>query len=256
MSYPWEPVRRYYARNSARFMFRRPISIRVGQPLISFTFDDFPRTALLTGGEILKRHGVSGTYYTALGLLGEDSPSGPLFIADDLRRALGDGHELGCHTFSHDDAWHTDSKAFEGSIVQNQKALEEIAPWATPFKSFSYPISSPRPMVKRAAGRHFQCCRGGGQKINMDTADLNQLSAYFLEKAEGSVETIQRLIDQNTEKSGWIIFATHDVSQSPSPYGCTPDLFESVVRYSLEAGAKVLPVISALQAIRDGGTAT
>jgi peptidoglycan/xylan/chitin deacetylase (PgdA/CDA1 family) len=131
MSYPWEPVRRYYARNSARFMFRRPISIRVGQPLISFTFDDFPRTALLTGGEILKRHGVSGTYYTALGLLGEDSPSGPLFIADDLRRALGDGHELGCHTFSHDDAWHTDSKAFEGSIVQNQKALEEIAPWAT-----------------------------------------------------------------------------------------------------------------------------
>ncbi len=248
MPYPWEPIRRYVARNSARVLFRRPIAIRTERPLVSFTFDDFPRTALLSGGAILKRYGASGTFYTALGLLGEDSVSGQLFILDDLKRALDDGHELGCHTFSHLDSWHTDPTVFEESIVRNRIALNEIAP-KIQFKSFSYPLSTPHPMVKRAASRHFLCCRGGGQKINAGTADLNQLSAFFLEKAKGDLQSIKELIDRNKRERGWVIFATHDVSSNPSPYGCTPEFFENVVRYAQESGAQIVPVVSALNAL-------
>jgi peptidoglycan/xylan/chitin deacetylase (PgdA/CDA1 family) len=229
-------------------LFRRPIAIRAEQSLVSFTFDDFPRTALLNGGAILKRYHACGTFYTALGLLGENSVSGQLFILDDLKRALDDGHELGCHTFSHQDSWHTDPKVFEESIVRNQVALSEIAP-KVQFKSFSYPISSPRPMVKRAASRHFLCCRGGGQKINASTADLNQLSAFFIEKAKGDLQSIKELIDRNKREHGWVIFATHDVSPNPSPYGCTPEFFENIVQYAHESGAQILPVIGALNAL-------
>lgn len=248
MPYPWEPIRRYVARNSARVLFRRPIAIRIERPLVSFTFDDFPRTALLSGGAILKSYHACGTFYTALGLLGQDSVSGQLFVLDDLKRALDEGHELGCHTFSHQDSWHTDPKVFEESIVRNQIALSEIAP-KVKFKSFSYPISSPRPTVKRAASSHFLCCRGGGQKFNAGTADLNQLSAFFLEKAGGDLQTVKGLIDRNKREHGWLIFATHDVSPSPSPYGCTPEFFENVVRYAEESGARILPVVNALNTI-------
>lgn len=248
MPYPWEPIRRYVARNSGRVLFRRPLAIRAEQPLVSFTFDDFPRTALLNGGTILKRYGAAGTYYTALGLLGSDSVSGQLFILDDLKRALDEGHELGCHTFSHFDSWKTEPKVFEESIVQNQIALAELAP-GVQFKSFSYPISSPRPLVKRAAARHFLCCRGGGQEINFGNADLNQLSAFFLEKAKGDLQAVKGLIDRNKKERGWIIFATHDVSPNPSPYGCTPEFFEEIVRYAKESGAHIVPVVSALNEI-------
>src|SRR5438874_10230057 len=97
----WPRFHRYYKRNASRFVFRRPLAIRTQVPLISFTFDDFPRSALAAGGAILNRYGLSGTYYISFGLLGKNSPSGPICVTDDLRELGERGHELGCHTFSH-----------------------------------------------------------------------------------------------------------------------------------------------------------
>lgn len=248
MDYPWVRARRLMERKSARMFFRKTIRIHLTEPLISFTFDDFPRTALFSGGAILKKFDLAGTYYTALGLLGKDSPSGEIFHREDLKQALQEGHELGCHTFSHCHAWNTESKDFERSIVENANALREIVPDAS-FRSFSYPISEPRPITKRRVSRHFECCRAGGQAINVGTTDLNQLSAYFLEKAKGQMAAVQNLIDANSKAGGWIIFATHDISPRPSPYGCTPEFFEAVVQQSVRSGARVLPVGAALEAI-------
>ncbi len=249
MASQWERVCRYIERNSARRLFRRPQQIHLKRPLISFTFDDFPRTALFEGGAILKSLGAAGTYYTALGLMGKDSPSGAIFVKEDLAKALEDGHELGCHTYSHCHSWRTSTTQFEDSVRRNNEALCELLPGAQ-FKSFSYPLSEPRPMTKRAVSRHFLCCRAGGQTLNTGTADLNQLSAYFLERARGGIAEIRDLIDRNREERGWIVFATHDVSTQPSPYGCTPQFFRDVVQYAVESGAEVLPVIGALDVVR------
>ncbi len=253
MSAPWAPVLRYVRRNSGRMLFRKLQSVHPQVPLISFTFDDFPRSALLTGGEILKSFGVAGTYYTALGLLGKDSPSGRICVLEDLEKALDAGHELGCHTYSHCDSWNTDPKEFERSIIQNRLALQDLVPGAR-FESFSFPLSSPRPTVKRAASRHFLCCRGGGQTLNTDSADLNQLSAFFLEKARDSIQAVRSMIDRNKDARGWLIFATHDISPHPSPYGCTPQFFDEVVRYAVASGAWILPVVRALESVQQTST--
>ena len=244
----WSKLQGYYRRQAATLLFRRPFVVSPQQPLISFTFDDFPRSALLAGGAILNRYGLVGTYFTALGLLGEHTESGEMFVKDDLASLLADGHELGCHTFSHCDSWDTRTAAFEKSIVENSAALDRLFPGAQ-FKTFSYPISLPRPLTKAKIVGHFLCCRGGGQTLNAGETDLNQLSAFFLEKSRGNIQAVKDLIDRNRQVGGWLIFATHDISDNPTPYGCTPEFFEQVVEYASKSGAQIVPVIKALEVL-------
>ncbi len=241
-------LRQYYQRKAASLVFRRPFVISPTRPLISFTFDDFPRSALQAGGAILNRFGVAGTYYVSLGLLGKSEPSGEMFVLRDLTMLLEQGHELGCHTFSHCHSWETDRRAFEESIVQNRTALRNLVAGAE-FRTFSYPICPPRPLTKAAVAKYFLCCRGGGQILNVGTTDLGQLSAYFLEKSRHNIKAVKDLIDRNQQLRGWLIFVTHDVSETPTPFGCTPEFFEVVVQYAVNSGALILPVAGALEAL-------
>jgi len=218
-------------------------------PYISFTFDDFPRSALYTGGKILKSYRIRGTYYASLGLIGTQAPTGQIFYRDDIATVYAHGHELGCHTFGHCHSWETSPQDYEDSIKTNKRILNELVPDAT-FQSFSYPIIGPRPRTKRRVGRLFSCCRGGGQTYNAGLVDLNYLSAFFLEKRRDNPNLVKKLIDQNTEARGWLIFATHDISEAPTIYGCKPSFFEDVVAYSVSSGARILPIIDALEDIQ------
>src|SRR6266436_8459732 len=183
-----------YIRGSAHLFYRRPFVISSQVSFISFTFDDFPRSALLSGGEILRTFGLTGTYYASLGLMGKRAPTGTMFLQKDLNALLEQGHELGCHTFGHCHAWETKPHAFEKSIIENQRALEKLCPGFS-FRTFSYPISPPRAWTKQKVAGYFACCRGGGQTCNVGTADLNYLAAYFLEKSRDNPQTVKNLID-------------------------------------------------------------
>ena len=242
---PLKRLQGKYRRTLSAALGRRPVKMHNTVPLISFTFDDFPRSALEVGGKILRTHGVAGTYYVSLGLLNRDEPTGRICSSKDLTEVLARGHELGCHTFGHCDAWETEPRSFEESILANRLALNQILPEAN-FVTMSYPISTPRPGSKRLTGQHFAGCRGGGQKFNLGTVDLNYMLAFFLEQSRDVPDVIWEMITRNQMEGGWLIFATHDVSVHPTRFGCTPKLFEDVVRRAVESGAKVLPVAQAL----------
>ena len=236
-------------RSAARYLSRRPLLIESATPLVSFTFDDFPRSALLVGGTILNRFGLTGTFYASFGLMGQTAPTGPIFVRQDLDVLLEHGHELGCHTFDHCHSWETNTDLFEQSIVRNEKARREIIPGVR-FKTFSYPISPPRPLTKQRAADHFAGCRGGGQTLNVGLTDSTYLAAYFLEKSRDDPEAVNRVIEQNRRACGWLILATHDISPDPTPYGCTPEFFEGIVRSAVSSGARIVPVGEALEALR------
>ena len=214
--------------------------------MISFTFDDFPVSALVTGGGILRQHGLAGTYYASLGLMASETPTGHIFAAGDLETLAAEGHELGCHTYSHCHAWETPPNLFEQSLAENQRALDRLLP-GTQFRSMSYPISCPRPQTKRRSQKYFACCRGGGQSFNVGPTDLNYLNAFFIEQSRDDFGAIQRVIDENTSAGGWLVFATHDVCREPTPFGCTPELFDRVVRHAAQSGARILTLFQACQ---------
>lgn len=237
-----------YQRSAAKFFFRRPFEFTSQVPIVSFTFDDFPRSALHTGGAILKHYGGTGTYYASFGLMGKDGPTGKIFLPEDIRNLMEHGHELGCHTFAHCDSWETKTKEFERSVLENGREFSTLIPGGS-FRTLSYPISPPRPETKQAMAKYFSCCRGGGQTFNVGTTDLNYLSAYFIEQSKHAPELLKQIIDQNREARGWLIFATHDVSRVPTPFGCTPQLFENIVQYAARSGARILPVVQAWEAL-------
>jgi len=228
-----------YQRTVADLFCRRMVTIKSSTPFVSFSFDDAPRTAFRNGGNILKAYGITATFFVSLGLLGSTSSSGNVALPEDLSRAVEEGHELGCHTFDHKNPWETTADDFEQSVLKNRKALSRILPDYV-FTTFAYPLCNPRPTTKRRIGKLFNCCRGGGQTFNVGKADLNLLKAYFLDVRNGeNIDLVKRLIDWNSEVQGWLIFATHDVDDNPSRYGCTMEFFEEVVRYSILSGASM-----------------
>ncbi|NJO32679.1 MAG: polysaccharide deacetylase family protein [Rhodospirillales bacterium] len=221
---------------------RRMISISTPVPIVSFTFDDAPKTAFDAGRAILKQVGARATYFVSLGLLDTETEVGRIASAADLARAVAEGNELGCHTFDHLDAWHVSSAAYIASVHRNREALHRIIPGAE-FTTFAYPKSGATASVKSALRDTFVCCRGGGQVANVDGADLKLLKACFLDRRTGiDIEFIHSLVDYNAARRGWLIFATHDVTAHPSPFGCTPDFLEAIAQYVSSSGALVLPV--------------
>jgi peptidoglycan/xylan/chitin deacetylase (PgdA/CDA1 family) len=245
----WRRIEGFWQRTATRSLFTRPVTVGGQKPIISFTFDDFPRSALLTGGAILERVGVRGTYYASLGLMGRTAPTGAICVPEDVSAVVARGHELGCHTFAHCHSWETKPAVFERSILENEAALEQLVPGVR-FRTFSYPISPPWPRTKRIVGQRFACARGGGQAFNVGKTDLNYLRAYFLEKTRDDPDDIKRLIEHNRVAGGWLIIATHDVSDAPTPYGCTPDFFEDIVECAVRSGSRIVPVAEALDVLR------
>lgn len=236
-------------RDASHYLGRRDFDLRSTQPIISFTFDDFPRTALHQGGCILKRYGHHGTYYVALGLMDTEIPAGRAFSREDLLQVVADGHELGCHTYAHCHAWDCAPYVFEENIIENQRKLRMLLPGAE-FKSLSYPIAWPRPATKRRVAKHFQCARSSGPSFNLGRTDANNLRATFIEKHRDNPAVMFRLIEENQRAGGWLIFATHDVTQNPSFFGCEPSLFEELVRLATNSGARILPLASAWKLVQ------
>jgi peptidoglycan/xylan/chitin deacetylase (PgdA/CDA1 family) len=242
-----------WRRLSVNRLGRRDFTLASDAAYVSFTFDDFPKSAYIEGGRILREHGVRGTYFVSCRLLGQSSPSGPIAARDDLPGLLQDGHELGCHTFEHLDGTRSTPAAFERSIAANRASLAETVPQAD-VRVFAYPLDGPVLGIKKAVGRHFAGCRGGGQTFNARVIDLNLLKAYFFDwKNRGDVDAVRRVLAETIAARGWLIFATHDVAARPSEYGCTPQFFSTVVRLAVQSGARVRPM---MQVCRDLGAAS
>ena len=203
----------------------------------------FPRSALRVGGATLNKFHVRGSFFASFGLLGTCTSAGEMFTYEDLKIAMSQGHEIGCHTFDHLDAWKTSPEVFEASIRKNLAFLKQLCPDKAMW-TFSYPRSEPSLKIKAIAAKYFAACRAGGQTNNGRTVDLNLLRSFFIDKKNyNDLDMIVDLIKKNAKEKRWLIFSTHDIGDVVSPFGCPKDVFEEIVARTIESGSVVLPVI-------------
>jgi peptidoglycan/xylan/chitin deacetylase (PgdA/CDA1 family) len=207
--------------------------------VVSITFDDFPHSALDIGGPILNCEGISGTYYTSFGLAETETPSGAIGRIEELAACVDLGHEIACHTYEHLDCSAAPAEEVARSLARNQQVARDLGLPA--MRSFAYPFGRVGETSKQTAMQSYSSARGiewGVNRADIDLAFLKSMPLY----SRFEPARLARRLNSLQSRPGWLILYTHDVSDHPSPFGCTPEKLRSVIRHAREIGASILPV--------------
>lgn len=232
-------------RRWARLAARAPMSVELDHAIVSFTFDDFPKSAAVEGAALLEAHGWRGTYYAAAGYAGQDTHHGAMFDAGDLQRLVANGHEIGCHTHSHLDGSSVAPADMLADIERNEAALRALG-YDGPLESFAYPYGEVTPATKRLLANRFSSLRGVQAAINRGRCDRSLLKSVPVDGGEPGIARAVEAAHALTQDPGWLIFYIHDVQDTPTPWGCTPAQLSRVCDAVEESGARVLTVAAAL----------
>jgi len=239
---------------AARFVARKSrsklLDLRGLPPMVTFTFDDVPVSACEFGARILESHGARGTFYVAGRGCGTTSPDGPPCASiAQLRPIWANGHEIGCHTYSHPAVRHMTLDELKSELDRNQAVLADINGNIV-LHNFAYPYGDLSVRTKRYLECRFDSCRSSHAGINSGLADLGALDAWPLQNAALDRDKIVRLVAATVQRRGWLIFYSHDVAEQASRFGVSPDLFEWAVSTAKRAGCVIANVAETLKFIR------
>jgi peptidoglycan/xylan/chitin deacetylase (PgdA/CDA1 family) len=230
---------------AARTLKTRPARLAGLRPIASITFDDFPRNAWTLGGPVLGRHGVRGTYYTAGGFCGCTMNGTVFYDAGDLKALAAAGHEIGCHSFSHQPTPALSTQALEDDAERNRQFLKPFLKGEAPV-SYAFPFGRVSRRTKQAQALRYTSLRGVHPGVNVGRVDLAQLNAVSLELRSWDEKGVEAAIQRVLHDHGWLILYTHDVSDAPTEYGSTPAMLDWALSRVAAARIPVLPVREAL----------
>jgi peptidoglycan/xylan/chitin deacetylase (PgdA/CDA1 family) len=230
----------------------KPVRSKLTQAIASLSFDDVPRSATLDGAAAMESAGVRGTYYVCGAHTGTTFEGLEQHRRDDLERLSDAGHEIGCHTFAHQDATLVDATARTRDHDANRAFAADVLAGELPA-TFAYPYGSTSIPAKLFYSKRFLACRGVFAGLNAGLIDFSELRAVGLESHRGfDPAHVIDLVAEARAKAAWLIFFTHDVSPAPSPFGCRRQELEAVLGALSDAGVDVLPVKDAAARVRAG----
>jgi peptidoglycan/xylan/chitin deacetylase (PgdA/CDA1 family) len=235
----------------ARDFLGTPLHLPADQPMVSFTFDDVPESAATVGAPMLEDHGGRGSFYVSGALVNRWSGdwNETAVNASQIVALHRNGHEIGCHTFSHRAAGDCDAATLDSEIAANRTYLQTLDASIRPV-NFAYPYGLAAVGHKGRLRCAYRSSRGILPGVNHGVTDLHFLRATPLISVQIDRDGLDRVFDEAIATGGWLIFYSHDVAASPSSYGCTPDL----LRHALGAASlRRMPIVSVAEALRRAG---
>jgi len=231
-------------RRLVQWVERRPARLATTRPMISFTFDDAPASAVLEGAARLEAHGARGTYFISGGLAGHNGPMSRYASREEIVAAAAQGHDIACHSYSHLDCGAADSEAVAADAARNQATF---ADWGLPHaSSFAYPYGDVSLASKQALAPRYGLLRALHHGLIEPGSDLNQAPAVGIEGPEGEAGAL-RWIDRAADRRVWLILYTHDVAPAPSPWGCTPAALDRLISAARNSGFDIVTVAEGLK---------
>ena len=232
------------SRRTARNMPFRPHKLRLTQPVVSFSFDDFPVSAALNGAPILEDAGMLGTYFYSSGLAGRIEDGKQIATIETVADLAARGHEIGAHTHNHINVQTTSGKMLARNVEDNIAALMAIG--LERPASFAYPFGVVSIVSKLALMPWFAGLRGITAGVNKGVIDLAHLHAQHLYDSTCASGEVDARLDEVERANGWLIFYTHEVCASPTEIGCTPASLAQIVAKVRKRGFRVQTVAAML----------
>ena len=246
MNAMWSEVKVKVDHRLAMHLHVDRFQLRNTGPMVSFTFDDLPKSAVTMGADLLEAHGARGTFYVSGGLVDVGTEDWTAGDGNDVLSLRRRGHEIGCHTFSHLRVCDLDEAALADEIARNRDYFHALDP-SLEIETFAYPFGYGSFARKAQLKDRFLTCRSIVQGVNAGSVDLQFLRAMPLIDGEIDHDGIERAFDDAETNNGWLIFYGHDVTDRPSPYGCTPALLD----HALEAAVRrKIPALTMAEAMR------
>jgi len=225
----------------------RVIAVNLDTPLVSISFDDFPITAITHGSDVMEQYGWRATFYTCAGLEGITNHHGPHFTAEHLRALDAKGHEIAGHTLDHLDCSTLPNAAVLSQIVKNKTRLHEMGVTQS-IDGFAYPFGAASAPLKKLLSQKFDAIRGIQTGAHKRRADLNELRSCGVYSR--TIDSVIERINALPASPAWLTLFTHDICETPSPWGCTPSEFIRVLDAIAASRAQVLPVRDAVNFLR------
>ena len=253
MNAPYTPGAGLWAglnRRWVRLASRTPMRIAPARSIVTFTFDDFPKSAVSAGAAALERRGWRGTFYASAGYAGGVTHHGAMFDAGDLAALEREGHEIGCHTYGHLDASAVGTGELLADVARNARALAAMG-LEQELTSFAFAYGEATPAAKQALSERFDTLRGIQSGINRGTADRALLKSVPLDGGEAGIAHAINAAAELAHQPGWLIYYAHDIQAEPTQWGCTPSQFEQVCAAVEASGVEVMTMAAAVAALEE-----
>lgn len=236
------------SRRMARHFSTKPFKMKNRAPLVTFTFDDCPDSAFTNGASILEDHGILGTFYIAGGLCDTDDAYWHVINPEQVRALHEQGHEIGCHTYSHVNVERLGAARIDEECRMNHNLLRRLC-GDIQLTNFCYPFGSISLPRKLQLQKRFDSCRGAYEGINVGTVDLGLLRGVELYNRTLTPDKLQRVLGETCDRNGWLIFYGHDVADPPTFMGCSPAFLRSTVETVQSMGLACVSIREGLRQI-------
>lgn len=243
----WRDLKARVDNRLSRYFCATPFRLKNKQPIVSFTFDDFPESAASAGAPMLDQYRAKATFYVSGGEVGKWSGHWRSARADTIVELHQRGHEIACHTFSHVRTTDLDATRLATEIEENRRYLLGLDP-SIRLENFAYPYGLGAVWRKPQLAKIFRSSRSIIPGVNCGTVDLHYLRSTPLINHLIGDDGIERIFDELVAGRGWLIFYGHDVTEQPSPYGCTPALLRQALDAACRRGVSIMTVADALRA--------
>src|ERR1700709_751387 len=176
---PMSEARARFSHRMAMHLRVEPFALRNATPMVSFTFDDVPKSAATVGAAVLEAHDAHGTFYVIGSQVGTSSPLWDMVDGEDGVALHRQGHEIACHTFSHKRACDLDAETLSTEIARNQRYLRSLDA-SIRIENLPYPFGYGSFVRKRQLKTIFKSCRSIVPGVNSGSVDLQFLRAMPL----------------------------------------------------------------------------
>ena len=216
------------------------------QSIVTFGFDDFPKSAADTGADVLESFGAKGIFYACSGLAGRENLTGEQYVDTDMLALDKAGHEIGAHTHTHLDCARVSADVAVENIDKNLDLLKQMG-LATAVDHFAYPYGETTVALKRALKDRFLTARGIRTGTNAHGADRMQLAAVELTPDTATTQRAIAAIERASKTPSWLHIFTHDIRNTPSPFGTTAQELRKIVKTARDSGIIIETPRNALQ---------